>query len=458
MRATGISPVGRVESPVKNVSRHLSLRSRFIGAVLLLGIAGLTCTQSISSSPSTLTLPEALAMAKKNNGTVRAAYLDLEAARAGARGAYAAFLPSITPSYLRTVTQNGGNDNPFGNELQHTQGALLTLDFNVFDSGRRRIQYRQVSLQATTQESVALQAFRTVLFDVHSKYYAALQSQELLKVQEAQLKRAEQILDQTKVRVELKDAARKDILQAQADALNARASYLQTKNQVATTMNDLKAVIGWEGADSPVLQSVTEAQKPDFARLDTKQVVEQGLNLRYDLAAARANIRVQDEAVSLAKLNAGPQLSTDIQFHKSLGDNFTDSAQLKLSVTGPLYDGGASREAVRQAQFNRNSTEARYLQEYRVAKAEIESTLYEVEQDITRYEVAQAALDAAKVNFEAASEAQKLGAATLIDVLTAQVSLVTAEQNSVQALYDLLTVQVKLKLVTGQALPGETGP
>ncbi|MES1228127.1 MAG: TolC family protein, partial [Armatimonadota bacterium] len=126
-------------------------------------------------------------------------------------------------------------------------------------------------------------------------------------------------------------------------------------------------------------------------------------------------------------------------------------------LSGPLYDGGLSREQVKQAELNRDSSKANYTQNYRTAKAEIESTLYEIEQDMTRYDVAQSALKAAQVNYDAASEAQKLGAGTLIDVLTAQVSLVTAEQNAVQALYDLLTAQVKLKLVTGQPLPGETG-
>lgn len=68
---------------------------------------------------------------------------------------------------------------------------------------------------------------------------------------------------------------------------------------------------------------------------------------------------------------------------------------------------------------------------------------------------AQAALEAATKNFEAASESQTLGASDLIDVVTAQVSLVTAESNRVEAFYDFLISEVRWKLVTGQPLPGE---
>ncbi|MES1228428.1 MAG: TolC family protein, partial [Armatimonadota bacterium] len=209
---------------------------------LLVAVAG------FSQAQSTLDLNSALGMAKKNNGTVRSAQLNYEAARAAARGSFAAFLPSVTPSYLRTETQITGNDSTAGTSaFLPGQSALVTLDWTFLDNGRRRLNFRQFSLEASSQEANALQTLRTVLFNVHSSYFDALRAQELLKVQEAQLKRANEILEQTKVRVQLKDAAQKDILQASADSLNAQASYLQSKNEVETTRNTLKALIVWEG-------------------------------------------------------------------------------------------------------------------------------------------------------------------------------------------------------------------
>ena len=65
------------------------------------------------------------------------------------------------------------------------------------------------------------------------------------------------------------------------------------------------------------------------------------------------------------------------------------------------------------------------------------------------------ALDAAKKNYNAAVDSQKAGAYDLLQVLTAQVSLVTAESNQIQALYDYRISDVNLKLVTGRPIPGE---
>ena len=54
--------------------------------------------------------------------------------------------------------------------------------------------------------------------------------------------------------------------------------------------------------------------------------------------------------------------------------------------------------------------------------------------------------------------ARQAGASELIELLTAQVSLVTAESNYVEARYDTLISRVRLKLATGRPLPGENGP
>ena len=99
--------------------------------------------------------------------------------------------------------------------------------------------------------------------------------------------------------------------------------------------------------------------------------------------------------------------------------------------------------------------EANLAQQERVARAEIEATYEEVLQNAERQEAAQAALKAAQVNFDAAVSAQSKGAGTLIEVLTAQVTLATAESNAVEARFDLKISQIRLRLVTGAPLPGE---
>ena len=126
-------------------------------------------------------------------------------------------------------------------------------------------------------------------------------------------------------------------------------------------------------------------------------------------------------------------------------------------VSLPLFDGGRSRAAAQEARLAVDATKESLNQSERDALAEIESAYSEMSQNAQRVAAAKAALEAAKVNYEAAVEAQRAGAAgtNVVTVQTAQLSLVTAESNFVEALYDALISDVRLRVATGQAIPGE---
>ena len=65
----------------------------------------------------------------------------------------------------------------------------------------------------------------------------------------------------------------------------------------------------------------------------------------------------------------------------------------------------------------------------------------------------QAALRAARLNYEAATTSLREGAGTIIDVITAQTLLITAETNAVQAVFDFYTNDARLKRAIGENDP-----
>jgi outer membrane protein len=158
----------------------------------------------------------------------------------------------------------------------------------------------------------------------------------------------------------------------------------------------------------------------------------------------------------LAKIAAGVTWTLDGVASKSFAPDVSDRVGLVFRASLPIHDGYSSRETIRLRQIALESEEQSLLQDERDAKAQIESAYKEFEQNREILAAAKAALEAARLNFQAAEESQKLGAGDLIDVLTAQVSLATAESNHVQAVYDLLTAEVWLRLVLGRPVPGET--
>lgn len=417
-------------------------------------MAGMAACAAFGQTP--ITLDQALQMARERNGNVKVAYLNYLSARSTVRLAEGSFLPTLTPKIDYQVSRSDFQTGGPPSRVDST-GANLRFDLSwqILDSGQRQWTLFANRRDAEAAEANALQALRNVLFQVHQQYYDALRAQELLKVQDFQLKRTETILDQTKTRVDLGDAPRKDILQATADFLNAKAESLQSRNRVVTTTADLKATIGWDETTTDfALAPIGEPELPalEYSR---EQALAEGMTSRPDLIAQRKRVESAKADLRLAKIDAGLTWSLDAGANKAFAPNVQDGMSITLSATIPLFDQYRSREAIRTRQYAVDSAIATLTQDEREARADIESAYKEFELNRETLGAAKAALEAAQTNFQAAQEAQKLGAGDLIEVLTAQVSLATAESNYVQATYDLLISDVQLRLVTGRQLPGE---
>lgn len=403
-----------------------------------------------------LTLENALRLAKERNGTVRSAYLAAESARSRSLQSLAAFFPTITPQYRYDSDRRQVANNQF----QQTEGGSsgISASWLALDMGQREFGYRASLRTEAAAKASALQTLRDILFSVHQQYYDALRTDELFRVADLQVQRTQTIFDQTTARAENGDAPKKDILQAKADALNAKVEQLTAKNNRTTAIAVLKATIGYDqGASIPELvkpAAPTNVTPPP----PLADEIRNGLANRADLIAERDRVDALRFDESRAARDAGLALTVSASFNKDFSPDHFQNRAFTLIASYPLFDGGISRENVRQARLAVQSERASLLQQERTAQSQIESVYAQVTQDLERVTAAQLALDAAQLNYNAEVDSQKAGAqgTSVVTVLTAQVSLVTAESNYIQAIYDYYIAEAQLKLVTGEPVPGES--
>jgi len=185
------------------------------------------------------------------------------------------------------------------------------------------------------------------------------------------------------------------------------------------------------------------------------EALRDGIDARPDLIAGYKGIDSQKQSLRLARLDSSITWSVDASYSKAFSPDVFENGSLLLVASFPVYDAGKSKEAVKSQEFALQSTVATYEQSVLDARAEIETAYKAHEQNIDRYLASKAALDAAKENYDAASGKFKEGAGTIIEAITAKVTLATAESNYITAMYDLLISEVNLRLVTGKPLPGE---
>ena len=426
---------------------------------MCLTVAAMAMLAGRATAQDTLSLDDALRLASQRNGTIKAAFFDVRSAHAFVDQLMSAYYPTVTASYSynrsRTLTQSS-----LGDQIVNVDGSgtSVTASWQLLDLGERQYSVLSGRRAEDATKLETLDTLRQTLFSVHQQYYDALRSQELQKVAEKQVERTQKIYDQTEfgARPEIGAFPKKDVLQAKADLLNSKVDLLTAKNTTATNLAILKATIGWDSTkDLPPLATVAEPTEfPAPAPRD--QVIAEGLANRPDLKARRRRVGSQKFSAQLADREAGLSLGLNVNFTHDFSPDQNDDRNLSLLVTYPVFDGGRLRAIARQSHFTLDSDKALLVQAERSAQAEIESAYTELVQDGERVTAAKQALDAAQQNYDAAVAAQNEGVNDIIAVLTAQVSLVTAESNYIQATYDYYVSDVNLKLVTGKPIPGET--
>ncbi len=404
-----------------------------------------------------LTMDEAIRLAKRNNGNLKAAEQDLIASKARRTIAASSFMPVLTPTATYTDSLRQIPSATLGNtSVAFTQTSTQAgLTWRILDTGQRMAQLNAARQSVSAQDAQTQQVLRNLIYDVEVGFLETLRSQELEKVATSQLGRSDKVLEQTKARVSVGDAARREILQAEADALNAKVNSINAKNRTNINSASLKSIIGLQ-RDYATLELEPSSFVPstDFPA-DVDSAVNLGLKNRPDLISRRKSVESQLNNLRGTELDAGLTWSLDFNYSRQFTPDQSSNRNTSFLLSYPLFDGGRSKAQVTAERANVEASKALLSQTEKNARSEIESAYLTYSQDQLRLNASELALRAARLNFEAASASQALKVASLIEVITAQVSLVTAESNYIEASYDVQISQLKLRLVTGLQMPGE---
>jgi outer membrane protein len=399
-----------------------------------------------------LSLDDALRLALQNNGLARAALAETDAADARLAAARANLYPSIdiSSSTTRTRIEGGG---AIADTTQRQNG--FGLEWLLLDNGQRELRIRQSSRTAEATRQSTRDTLRRVLFQTARAYYEALRRKELLQVADTAVRRAETLLEVAKAQAEVGAAPQKDVLQAEADLANARVQQIQARNALRLAETDLKRLIGWEAQKPlPELTAPDAPPSPDPA-LSVEQLWQRARLQRPDLRDAELRLQISRLGLDAARLNSLLRLQISARGFREYEPNSRTQGSLSIVASYPLFDGGLTRANLREAEASLQSAQFRLQQAERDAYAEVESALLSIREAFERLEASKIAVAAAQRNFDAAQESLREGVGTIVEVLTAQLALVTAETNLVQATYDAAVAELQLRLATGERLPEE---
>jgi outer membrane protein len=299
---------------------------------------------------------------------------------------------------------------------------------------------------------------QTVLLDAATVYLDVVRDAAILDVQRSNVRMLGEILEQTRARFKLQEVTRTDIAQAEAQLAAGQSQMLGADSNLTTSKAAYRRVIGSEpGRLEPGLP--VDRLSPQILAA----AIDAGTNANPSVLAARYGVDVAQLQVKISESSLYPTVTLEGNAQYLHDVPFTgleprqSSATALITVTVPLYQGGAEYSAIRQSKETLTQRRLDLAITRDKARATVVQVWGEIRAAKAQVQAAQEQVRAAEVALNGVRMEARLGLRTTLDVLIDQQALVNARLNLVTAQHDRIVGSYKLLSAVGRLSPQTLG-
>ena len=412
-----------------------------------------------------LSLDDCIQIALTNKEALKASALDLESSRQSVKGSYSNILPSLILSGSLSESsfpQQEGGYNPTTGEITlgsisnlKSSSAGISLSQNIYDGGRWWNNIAQSKNNYKITEQFNRQVKTNIIREVHRNYFNYLKSLQLLDVSQSNLNSSQQQLALTKQRFDLGSARKTDLLKAEVRYGQARVDVVNNEAVLNNAFLSLKNAMGI------VRTSRDFIVNDDVFFLDTipdfENAFESIQKYNPSVLAKKNQITNAEFNEKLAKGSRFPNISATASYSgnsedfQSLSDEWDQNWRMNtnLSFSVPIYTGNTLSTTIQQAKLNVRKQESEYLTQLQDLSVQLEVILDQLNYYKEVIPINEKVVASAEEDVKLVQERYSLGSASILEVLDAQVSLVTARSSLIRSKYDSMIEQANMKAILG---------
>jgi cobalt-zinc-cadmium efflux system outer membrane protein len=327
---------------------------------------------------ASLTLPEAVALARVHSPLAAAARAQAEGAAKAAK--VAGRLADPTLELTAENWRPGASDFVASADLDVF--AVVTQPLDLFTRSGRKAQARGERDEAS---AVRRRAEQEVQLDTVRRYLETWRGRELVAALEAQAENLNGIVGAMQKRVGEGYAAEADLLRFRAEAARAANHLARSRIELARVEAELAFLVG-QGVAGARLERPDLPPPPPG---DPAALAEQALGSRPDVAAARARAARAQGTMSLEKARRYPDLALSGGYKRTTG---LDTAVVGVVTTVPVFERNgravARAEAdARAAELERQATTTRARAEAGIlvqSARDLQARLARLDEDLVR--------------------------------------------------------------------------
>lgn len=344
------------------------------------------------------------------------------------------------------------------------EAATITVTQLIFDGGRTIAAIRSAKEADVAGRATLLRDLQTLQLNVANAYYAVLENNSTVAA-DAQLVHEFQV-NESSVAAQIRNgaAARSDIAAAQFQTAQAKGNLVTAQGNAIGAQATFATTLGLE-ADAMVVPKPLSAQ-PASPNPSYAVSLKRALIMRPDYISAAYSVSSERDNLRFAKLARFPVLAAAasdgvtrqfidcfsstttlkngnvVPFSLCPGPgSWTNDKEIGLSLTIPIYDQGQTNYNVAVAASQLDQAIATLNSTRLTVESNVRSALATLISSRASLVQARSELTSAQVSLDATQAQYRVGATTILNVVTAEANLTTAQSGYISALYGVYTAQ-----------------
>lgn len=396
-------------------------------------------------------LKDLVSFGLENAPTMKVARNSLQTKKLATKNAFASFLPSLDIS--ATHGYQDGDPSSTANPWASTLNVGLTE--TLYDNGSNLINY---DIAKVTEQKARLEFEKernAFCLKVLKEYYGYSQTLKLFGIQKFQHEILLRQFKSLEGKYRRGEKTRTEYLRFKARVQRSELTLMSSENDIANSLVDLKALIGFSG---PSLQVKPLEIQPDS--MDLKPAAPLAVEGHFDSNIVAREKTINDSEARLVERKYYPQvfLTAGMSYTNSdyLGgsDDFESSGQTSwntlLTLKYNLWDWGSLRRDVSTAKLSRDSSNASLDLQLLNLESELSKLVVDLNQQKKDFLLNQELVNLETGNYKSIEKDYRSGRATFLDLVNAVDNLTSAKQSLTRNFFRLSQLMAEYEYHTGK--------
>lgn len=387
-----------------------------------------------------------------NDPTLRRAEQTLFATREVKPQARALLLPNLSASAEvdQYWTDAKGRGLPRRSDDYSTRSLGAVVSQSVYNRGNW-MTLRQSDDTIAQAEAEYRNAQIELMVRTTEAYFDILRAADAVTVQESFVAANERQLEQSKQRFEVGLVAITDVNESQAAYDRSRANLISAKTLLDNAWEALRVIVG--PLDAPIARLGDKLPLAPPQPNDIDAWSDTALHSNYGIVAASAAADAAKKGIEVERSGFYPSVGLQAGYDMLHSDAQSgviesDGGFVGLTLTVPIYQGGAVASRTRQAGYQFRAAQDSLDQTRRNVAKQVKDAFRGITSSIEDVKARQAAIVSARSALESTQAGLEVGTRTQVDVLNAQRNLFEAEFDYLSARYTYIINGVKLHQAT----------